>query len=156
MIIHKSVKKMKLVVTEKVNFTHDETYCILTLQIFRFNMIFMAINFLFFVLEIVEVCSMDKFSKFFLTQRFLECAPHSLLNAGVYTVIKEILFILRDILRHMINILQIQEWQCILYLIKTQHNRNVGQILYDYNMEERVSENVRLTSIMGLERMDGT
>ena len=41
---------------------------------------------------------------------------------------------------HVIITMQIQEWYSIIYLIRTQKNRNINEITFDHNHENLAEE----------------
>lgn len=102
----KTQVKKRMVTQEKVNCQYDETYCVLTRQVFQVNLVLIVFVSIIYALMIVEIAAGDSYADLFLSKAYFECnKQRSIKNSSIYKFIKEFITTSRDTMRQFVNLM---------------------------------------------------
>jgi hypothetical protein len=105
-LLKKVKRKEKLIIKPIAGATSAETYCLITLHIFKFVRYLLILTIFHTTMHIFELALGNSYGKYLLTDSFLHCLSDDLSNAHCFNIIKELMVTIpRYILLHYIIIL---------------------------------------------------
>ena len=78
----------------------------------------------------------NKYIALYFSVKERNCLDDTVLNNTVMRWIDDVINVLNGGSLTLVFLFQIFEWQAMLYLINTQKDRDINEILYDHNAEE--------------------
>lgn len=131
----KSFAKKQELLNPNPTCLYEETYCSLSLYILlavqvlciqvTFSLLFYAFQFMLY----------SKYQAVVESTAFTTCQTCNTFRKVGFQVLDSLIKIGQQISEQVIFLLQIYEWKSMLYIIKTQKYRSLGEIMFDHNHE---------------------
>lgn len=137
-LIYKCRRKLRLIQEPIPGATHEETFCLISCDIYWFTQMLLGSICLRLLYQIFQYALWEEWQNVFLTEHFLNCDGE---DDSIKTSVAEMLSTLfckylKYTLEHIVVLVQIQEWQSMLLLIEIQKGREDGEVLFAFNAED--------------------
>lgn len=154
-LLKRAFLKYKELTKQSERPTYHETYCTISLNILYWVRVMVVLNMVYSLVSILEFAIGEKYSEIIYRKGFQTCRNGSRLNFGVYYIVRLALVEWpASAIFFYLLLLQVQEWDTILHIIKSQRGLRNEEILYNYNSEEGVSDPISPISLIFLQMTD--
>lgn len=123
--------------TPEESLQENGTYCVLTLLVLRVTQCFLVLIIVFESVQLMMWMLGPYFQIFFSSEQDADgCVKYYFDYQRILSVLYNCLVCLLGVTLIALIICQLFEWSSMLFIIVTQLNRDVGQILYEHESEE--------------------